>query len=200
MGGIAVTISPPPAHTPNKPILMKFKLPPCARALSSLGMVGLLTSCAQIQTSEYAEWVVPLDPKNELSVSTFPAWYPDSERVVPGFKKLTTDAYLALQFHVREKGKKFGQSPYVASIQIHSFAYHLDDSREKVLVENQNKNFWMQQIDGYVDREKNGIPYRENSVLHVTMDMTLNGTRHRLKGSMPARTRNRLMPNLADSP
>lgn len=179
---------------------MKFKIYQCALALSSLGLVFFLTGCARIQTSEYAEWVVPLDPKNELSVSTFPAWYPDSERVVPGFKKLTTDAYLALQFHVREKGKKFGQSPYVASIQIHSFAYHLDDSREKVLVENQNKNFWMQQIDGYVDREKNGIPYRENSVLHVTMDMTLNGTRHRLKGSMPARTRNRLMPNLADSP
>ncbi len=179
---------------------MKFKLYQCALALSSFGLVGLITSCAQIQTSEYAEWVAPLDPKNELSVSTFPAWYPDSERVVPGFKKLTTDPYLALQFHVREKGKKFGQSPYVASIQIHSFAYHLDDSREKVLVENQNKNFWTQQIHGYPDREKNGIPYRENSVLHVTMDMTLNGTRHRLKGSMPAKTRNRLMPNLADSP
>jgi hypothetical protein len=179
---------------------MKRKLHPRALTLSSLGMVCFLTSCAKIRTSEYAEWVAPLDPKNELSVSTYPAWYPDSERVVPGFRKITTDRYLALQFHVREKGKQFGQSPYIASIQIHSFAYHLDDSREKVLVENQNKNFWMQQIHGYVDREKNGIPYQENSVLHVTMDMTLNGTRHRLKGNMPARTRNRLMPNLADSP
>lgn len=179
---------------------MKFKLHQGTLALSSLGMVCFLTSCAQIRTTEYAEWVAPLDPKNELSVSTFPAWYPDSERVVPGVKKLTTDPYLALQFHVREKGKKFGQSPYVASIQIHSFACHLDDSPEKVLVENQSKDFWMQQIHGYPDREKNGIPYREHSVLHVSMDMTLNGTRHQLKGSMPARTRNSLMPRLADSP
>lgn len=179
---------------------MKFKIHPFALALSSLGMLYYLTGCARVQTSEYAEWVAPLDPENELSVSTFPAWYPDTERVVPGFKKLTTDQYLALQFHVREKGKKFGQSPYVESIQIHSFAYHLDDSREKVLVENQSKNFWMQQIDGYGDREKNAIPYRENSVLHIFMDMTLNGTRHRLKGSMPAKTRNSLMPDLADSP
>jgi hypothetical protein len=179
---------------------MKFKIHQCALSLSSLGLVCFLTGCAQIQTSEYAEWVAPLDPENELSVSTFPAWYPDSERVAPGFKKLTTDPYLALQFHVREKGKKFGGSPYVESIQIHSFAYHLDDSPGKVLVENQSKNSWMQQIHGYLDREKNGIPYREHSVLHVTMDMTLNGTRHRLKGSMPARTRYILMPNFADSP
>lgn len=179
---------------------MKFKLHQGTLALSSLGMVCFLTSCAQIRTTEYAEWVAPLDPKNELSVSTFPAWYPDSERVVPGVKKLTTDPSLALQFHVREKGKKFGQSRYVESIHIHSFAYHLDDSPEKVLVENQSKDFWMQQIHGYPDREKNGIPYREHSVLHVSMDMTLNGTRHQLKGSMPARTRNSLMPRLADSP
>ena len=179
---------------------MRFKIYQCALSLSSLGLVCLLTGCARIQTSEYAEWVAPLDPKNELSASTFPAWYPDSVRVAPGFNKLTTDRYLALQFHVREKGKKFGRNPYVQSIQIHSFAYHLDDSPEKVLVENQGKDFWMQQIHGYPDREKNGIPYREHSVLHVTMDMTLNGTRHRLKGSMPARTRNRLMPKLADSP
>jgi hypothetical protein len=179
---------------------MKFKTNQFAIAMILLGLVCFFTGCAQIQTSEYAEWVAPLDPENELSVSTFPAWYPDSERVVPGFKKLTTDRYLALQFHVREKGKKFGGNPYVESIQIHSFAYRLDDSPEKVLVENQSKNFWMQQIDGYPDREKNGIPYRENSVLHVTMDMTLNGTRHQLKGSMPARTRQSLMPNLADSP
>jgi hypothetical protein len=187
-------------RTQNKPIPMKFKIHQSALALSSLGLACFLTSCARVQTSEYAEWVEPLDPKNELTVSTFPAWYPDSERVVPGFKKLTTDRYLALQFHVREKGRKFGQSPYVESIKIHSFAYHLDDSPEKVLVENQSKDSWMQQIDGYRDREKSGIPYREDSVLHVTMDMTLNGTRHRLKGSMPARTRQSLMPNLADSP
>ena len=179
---------------------MKLNIHQYALALSSLCMACFLTSCAQIKTAEYAEWVAPLDQKNELSVSSFPAWYPDSERVAPGLKKLTTDQYLALQFHVREKGKKFGESPYVESIQIHSFAYRLDDSPEKVLVENQSKNFWMQQIDGYLDREKSGIPYRENSVLHITMDMTLNGTRHRLKGSMPARTRQSLMPNLADSP
>jgi len=179
---------------------MKFEIPRCALALSSLGLLCFLTGCAQVQTSEYAEWVAPLDSKNELSVSTYPAWYPDSERVVPGFKKLTTDPYLALQFHVREKGKKFGRNPYVESIQIHSFAYHLDDSPEKVLVENLSKDFWMQQIDGYLDREKNGIPYREDSILHVTMDMTLNGTRYQLKGSMPARTRKGLMPDLADSP
>jgi hypothetical protein len=184
----------------NKPIPMKFNIRRFALAFSSLGLVCFITGCAQIETSEYAEWVAPLDPNNELSVSTFPAWYPDSERVAPGFKKLTTDRYLALQFHVREKGKEFGRSPYVKSIQIHSFAYHLDGSPGKVLVENQSKDFWMQQIDGYHDREKNGIPYRENSVLHVNMDMTLNGTRHRLKGSMPARTRQSLMPNLADSP
>jgi hypothetical protein len=179
---------------------MRFEIHQCALALSSLGLFCFLTGCAQIQTSEYAEWVAPLDSKNELSVNTFPAWYPDTERVAPGFKKLATDRYLALQFHVRERGKKFGRNPYVESIQIHSFAYRLDDSPERVLVENQSKDSWMQQIHGYQDREKNGIPYRENSVLHLTMDMTLNGTRHRLKGSMPARTRNSLMPNLADSP
>ena len=137
---------------------MKFKIHQYALSLSSLGLVCFLTGCVQVQTSEYAEWVAPLDPRSELSASTFPAWHPDSERVAPGFKKLTTDQYLALQFHVREKGTKFGQSPYVESIHIHSFAYHLDDSPEKVLVENQSNNFWMQQIHGYLDREKKRHP------------------------------------------
>lgn len=110
--------------TQNKSIPMKFKIHQYALSLSSLGLVCFLTGCVQVQTSEYAEWVAPLDPRSELSASTFPAWHPDSERVAPDFKKLTTDRYLALQFHVREKGTKFGQSPYVESIQIHSFAYH----------------------------------------------------------------------------
>jgi hypothetical protein len=179
---------------------MEFKIHQCARALSSLVLICFLTNCARIQRSEYAEWVVPLDSKSELSVDTFPAWYPDSDRIVPGFRKLTTDRYLALRFHVREKRRKVGGNPNIESIQIHSFSYHLDDSPEKVLVENQSKDLWMQSTGGYLDREKNGIPYRENSTLHVAMDMTLNGTRHRLKGSMPARTWRSLMPHWDDSP
>ena len=179
---------------------MKFEIRQWALAFLALGLVCFLTGCAQVQTSEYAEWVAPLDTKSELSVKTFPAWYPDSERVAPGFKRVATDRYLALQFHVREKEKKFGPNPHIESIQIHSFSYHLDNAPEKVLLENQSKSFWTQQIDGYRDRERNGIPYRENSQLYVSMDMTLNGTRHRLQGSMPARTRKRLMPDLADSP
>lgn len=119
---------------------------------------------------------------------------------MPGFTKLTTDPYFALQFHVRKKVKEHGSNPYVQSIRIHSFAYHLDGSPDKVLVENEDKSFWIQQISEYSDREKIGIPYRDNSTLHVTMDMTLNGTRHRLKGSMPAKKSTRILPNLADSP
>jgi hypothetical protein len=48
---------------------MKFEIHLCALALSSLGLFCCLTGCAQIQTSEYAEWVAPLDSKNELSVT-----------------------------------------------------------------------------------------------------------------------------------
>jgi hypothetical protein len=48
---------------------MKFEIHQCALALSSLGLFCFLTGCARIQTSEYAEWVAPLDSKNELSVT-----------------------------------------------------------------------------------------------------------------------------------
>lgn len=49
--------------------------------------------------------------------------------------------------------------------------------------------FWMQQTGTYRERTKNGIPYRERSLLHITGALTVNGERFSIAGDMPARRR-----------
>jgi hypothetical protein len=146
--------------------------------------------CVDVVTFEYEEHVQPLDDDSELAVSTYPAWFPrESVSLAPVYVRLRPDDYVALQFHVRDRNRSGDAGARIESIHVHRLAYRLDSGPETVVLTDFRDAFWMQQTGSYLDRTKNGIPYRAHSVLHVTADLTVNGERFSIAGDMPARRR-----------
>ena len=146
--------------------------------------------CVSVEHLEYREYVHELDDKSDLAVSTYPAWFPTEEVNIPlVYIKMVTDDYVALQFHVREKGTSSGRNPHIEAIKVHKFAYQLDDGPEKVVLRDFSDGFWSQQTGNHAERTKKGIPYQKDSILHITLDLTLNGQNYLIEGEMPAHRR-----------
>jgi len=153
-------------------------------------LCSLSVGCASITNLEYKEYVRELDDKNELRVSTHPAWFPKQEVNIPlVYVKMVTDEYVALSFYVRKKGTKDGSNPQIGSMKVHKFTYRLDDGPEKILLRDFPKDSWTQQTGSYAERAKKAIPFKNDSILHITADLTLNGEDYFIKGDMPARRR-----------
>ena len=154
------------------------------------GVALLLTSagCSSVMQKEYESHVQKLDGKNELVISTYPAWFPNEEVGVPPLHvKMVSDDYVALQFLVREPGTESGVSPHIESIQVHKMACRLDNGPENVVLRDFSGGFWMQETGSHSERTKKGIPYQKGSLLHVAVDLTLNGDNYSIQGKMPAR-------------
>ncbi len=146
--------------------------------------------CVSVANLEYQEYVHELDDTSELVISTYPAWFGTETVDIPlVHAKLVSDDYVALKFHVREKGTTRGSNPHIESIQVHKFAYRLDNGTEKVALINFSGAYWSQETGNHAARTKKGIPYQEDSVLHVTADLSLNGEDYSIEGEMPARRR-----------
>lgn len=146
--------------------------------------------CVDVVTLEYEEYVQPLDDHSELAISTKPAWFgKESVSLAPLYVRRRTDEYVALQFHLRDRHGGGTAEPRIASVHVHRLAYRLDGGPEKVVLTDFRDGFWMQTTGTYGDRSKNGIPYREDLVLHVTADLTVDGERYSIAGEMPARQR-----------
>ena len=146
--------------------------------------------CVDVVTFEYEDYVQPLDDDRELAVSTYPAWFPsESVSLAPLYVRLRPDEYVALQFHVRDREGSGNAGPRIESVHVHRLSYRLDSGPETVVLTDFRDGYWMQETGTYRDRTKNGIPYREHSVLHITADLSLNGERFSIAGEMPARRR-----------
>lgn len=155
--------------------------------------------CVDTVTVEYEEYVQPLNIDTELAISTYPAWFPrKSINLAPVYVRLHPDDYVALQFHVRNRKAPGNARPRGASVHVHRLAYRLDEGPEVAVLTDFHNEFWMQQAGTYDDRTKNGILYRQHSVLHVTVDLTVNGDRFSIAGSMPARRRFSRYPIVLD--
>lgn len=156
------------------------------------GIALLLTGagCSSVVHKEYRSHVQQLDRKNELVISTYPAWFPNREVELPPLcVKVVSDDYVALEFLVREPGTGSGRSPHIESIQVHKLAYRLDDGPETVVLRDFSGGFWMQETGNHSERTRKGIPYQNGSVLHATVDLTVNGKNYSIQGEMPARRR-----------
>jgi hypothetical protein len=146
--------------------------------------------CVDVVTFEYEEYVHPLDDETELAIRTYPAWFPrESVNLAPVYLRLRPDEYVVLQFHVRDRNGRGNADARIKTVHLHRLAYRLDGEPEAVVLTDFRDGLWMQQTGIHRDRMKNGIPYRESSVLHVTADLTLNGERYSIAGDMPARRR-----------
>lgn len=85
-----------------------------------------LISCAQLRHLEYTPFVYDIDGKNELSISTYPAWFAKDLFSIPFvYKQRETHDKLYFQVYIRDINKKSGKNPNVESIRIHSFSYRI---------------------------------------------------------------------------
>lgn len=175
------------------------------RALGTAALIVLFCAltgvgCVNVVTFEYAESVQPLGDHRELAVSTYPAWFPtESISLAPVYVRLRPDEYVVLRFHVRDRKGSRHAGPHIERVHVHRLAYRLDSGPEIVVLADFHGGFWMQQVGSYRDRAKNGIPYREHSVLHVMADLTVNGERFSIAGNMPARQRFTRYPIFLDA-
>lgn len=165
------------------------------RAFGLAGLIALLCAltgvgCVDVVTLEYEAYVQPLDDDTELAISTYPGWFPrESVSLSPVHVRLRPDEHVALRFHVRDRKRSWDAGSRIESVHVHRLAYRLDGGPETVVLTDFRDGFWMQPIVTYRDRTKNGIPYREHAVLHVTADLSVNGERFSVAGDMRARRR-----------
>jgi len=182
-----------------------IKTPKMKKRLSILGGIAMLIAlcalagvgCVSVVNLEYREYTQKLDQNSEMVISTHPAWFPNEKLYIPLlYIKLVTDDYVALQFHIRKRGTKWGSNPHIRSLQVRKLAYRLDAGPEQILLTDYSSGAWSQETGNYAERTKKGIPYQEGSVLHVAADLTLNGKDHSIEGEMPARRRVRRYPSI----
>jgi hypothetical protein len=168
------------------------------RMLSSVGAVTLggalcaITGvgCVSVTNLEYKELVWELDETSEISISTHPAWFPRNKAHIPlVYAHLVTDDYVALEFHVREKGTTWGRNPHTESFLMRRLAYRLDGGTEDVVLTDYSRTYWSLDTGNYSERTEKGIPYRKGTVLRVNADLTFNGEDYSVEGEMPARRR-----------
>jgi hypothetical protein len=163
-----------------------FRLAVLLVLLCALTGVG----CVDVVTFEYEEYVQPLGDDSELAISTYPAWFPtESVSLAPVYVRLRPDDHVALQFHVRDRRPGGDAGSRIESVHVQRLAYRLDGGPETLVLTDFRDGFWMQESGTYRDRTRNGIRYRENAVLHVMADLTVNGERFSVAGDMPARRR-----------
>lgn len=155
----------------------------------------LLSGCARITKREYAEFVHEIDGKSELSVSTYPAGFPDRVSHVPFlYTALETPDRVYFQVFVRDAAKKSGPNPHVESIRIHSFTYRVGGGLPTELLTDYAENFWMQGDPTYDNRELAPIPFYDDKSVRLEIEITLNGVRYSIDGEMPGREMSRLRP------
>ena len=129
---------------------------------------------------DYQPFSTDLDSHYELEITTYPEDYP---RYV-GFNRMMSADAIYLQMHLKDKREPWRliSKEKMASIDVHSFVYQLDDGPKVELLRDSKESFWLQGSD----ENSIPIPYRSNSELIVAIDLTLNGVRHKINGVMPA--------------
>ena len=157
----------------------------------ALPILFVSQACTTVTHREYQPLMRVLDEKNELKVSTYPAWFP--RKVRPG--KLETHGEVCFQLYVKDRQHAAGPNSHGEMIEFHSFAYRLNDGPKVVLLTDYPRSFWMQNNPNYESRDLPPIPYQPNSRITVEVELTLNGKRHSVQGVMPSRERRTTLPN-----
>ena len=160
-------------------------------------IVLLLAGCGQVRHLEYKPFVHDIDGKNELYISTYPAWFAKDSFSIPFvYKKRVTHDKLYFQVFIRDINKKAGKNPNVESIQIHSFSYRIGNNPSTVLISDFNSNFWMQNQTQYNPDAKDTSPilYVDGWTVTVDISFTLNGKDYSIQGEMPSSERTTSYP------
>ena len=152
---------------------------------------------AQFVHRGYSPFVQDLDELSELSITTYPAWFPSEVVDVPFFyKKLVSPDSVYFQVFVRDKQRKSGPNPHIESIMIQSFLYRFGSGPATELIVDYDRSFWMQNNpeDAQPLMDLKAIPYIPNGVVSIEIALILNGESYRLQGNLPAEERTRTYP------
>jgi hypothetical protein len=132
----------------------------------------------------------PLDSKNELYISTYPAWFPRETKSIPFlYKALRTPDSVYFEVFVREIGTTGGKNPNVDSIRIHSFSYGFPGQDSVAALTDYPSKFWQQGDPKNDARTRKAVMHSEGWYLRLKMHMTLNGQEHRIDEVIHANTR-----------
>lgn len=117
-----------------------------------LFIIFFTNGCGKIKFLSYSEFVGAIDSKSELSISTFPDFFPRKVYNIPYlYKDLVSHSKLNFQLFVRDPQKKVGPNPHIKTIMIKSFSYQIGDGPIVLLLKDHNKNFWQQGRKGKED-------------------------------------------------
>lgn len=157
------------------------------RLTATLMLAALLGGCVDVRTREYAPVTIPLDDRNELHISTYPARFPDETSDIPFLKKtVRTPDSVYFQVFVRDPEKKVGPNLHVESILIKSFSYQSAGRPPVVLIEDYDSYFWMQDQPNDNAGERTSVPWVAGQRLSIAISLVLNGKAHELKTDMQA--------------
>jgi hypothetical protein len=162
----------------------------------SIALVALaLQGCMKVTVVEYGPLTRPLDSKNELHISTYPAWFPRETKSVPFlYKALHTSDSVFFQVFIREAGTRGGKNPNVESIRIHSFSYGFPGQDSIVALTDYPQNFWQQGDPNNDARTGKSVLHSEGWYLRLNLHLTLNGQEHRIDEVVHANTRTSYRP------
>jgi hypothetical protein len=157
------------------------------RPATALVLCAFLGGCVDIHRREYAPVTVALDDRNELHISTYASSFPSETSDIPFLKKtVRTPESVYFQVFVRDAEKKAGPNPHVDTILIKSFSYQLAGRAPVVLIENYDRNFWMQDQPNDNPNERTPVPWVKGQPLTIAISLVLNGKTHALKTDMQA--------------
>jgi hypothetical protein len=157
------------------------------RLATALALCAFLGGCVDIRNREYTPVTVSLDGRSELHISTYPSWFPSETSDIPFLKKtVRTPESVYFQVFVRDAKKKAGPNPHVDTILIESFSYRIAGRAPVVLLENYDRNFWMQNDPNANKGEPVPVPWVEGQPLPIAISLVLNGKTHEFKTDMQA--------------
>ena|SRR6056297_2038076 len=147
-----------------------------SRLVVALLIISFSTGCVEHTTYSYETHVFLLDEKNELAVSTFPSWFPETRSHIPFlYKRTHSPRGVYFEVFVREAGTTAGPNPNIESILIRSFSYESPGQPPVQLIEDFAGGFWQQ---GRAEHDSVGLEpvmsFEGGSVL-VRFELLLNG-------------------------
>jgi hypothetical protein len=159
--------------------------------LIRLLLLTLLTlsvaSCARFSKVEYAKHVFALDEENELVISTFPSWFPETQTHIPFiFKSSEAPQSVYFQFYVRETGTVAGPNSNIESILVRNFSYEFPGQKPVVLMKDYTEGFWQQGRQAYDSEHLEPVLCYEGWYVLVKYDLILNGEVFRGEHKLPA--------------
>lgn len=170
-------------------------------ALVAVGAWLVFGGCGQFVNRGYGPYVTELDGRSELSISTYPAWFPSEDLHIPFvYRRRVSPDSVYVQVFVRDAEKEAGPNPHIDSIRIESLSVQVGNGPRQVLISDLDENFWMQDQPDSTQTgvDLTAIRYIPDMDLSIDIALALNGESYRFRDTMAATERTTTYPLFMD--